>query len=210
MQALNILAVSDTHNRHANLPVVPNIDLFIHAGDISVDGTKEEILSFVKWINRLPYPNKVFIAGNHDVYLDGVGRQRIRRMLDKSVIYLEDEAEEILGLKVYGSPSVARNGSPAFARERGNALRSVWRHIPADTELLVTHMPAAGILDVNARNESCGCDHLLNKIMSLKNLKAHVAGHIHGGRGSTVINGVQFHNVAYLQKVTNELTVFQL
>lgn len=209
MPVVRVLAISDTHNLHKQVKLAP-ADLFIFAGDLTVNGTKEETIDFIKWINGLDYKHKIMIAGNHETYLDGAGRSRIHRMLHSSVIYLENDAEEVLGLNVYGSPCVPRCGSPAFARERGNALRSVWRHIPDDTQLLVTHAPPFGILDKNIRDEECGCVDLRHRVNSLKHLHSHIFGHIHQSKGRQEVNGVNFYNVAYLKKDNKESTIFDL
>ena len=48
----------------------PLADLFIHTGDLTQHGTKEELQSAITWLTSLPFAYKVVIAGNHDIGLD--------------------------------------------------------------------------------------------------------------------------------------------
>jgi hypothetical protein len=69
--------------------------------------------------------------------------------LKKHCIYLEHELIEIEGVRIFGSPY-----SPYFV---GNAFqysqhrdKVIWNHIPEQVNLLVTHCPPFGILDLNS------------------------------------------------------------
>jgi Icc-related predicted phosphoesterase len=55
--------------------------------------------------------------------------------------------------------------------------------IPLDTDILITHGPAKGYLDLTLRGDVTGCPYLLEKITELKNLKLFVHGHIHEAYG---------------------------
>ncbi len=63
--SMRIVCLSDTHNQHRNLDVPPG-DILIHAGDSTFQGTLSEVSGFLRWINYLPHPHKILIAGNHD------------------------------------------------------------------------------------------------------------------------------------------------
>src|SRR5579863_2164073 len=65
MDSLVIHAISDTHNRHAELELKGG-DILIHAGDVSGRGTPEEIISFLNWFEQQDYSNLILIPGNHD------------------------------------------------------------------------------------------------------------------------------------------------
>jgi hypothetical protein len=43
---LRLVLVSDTHNRHNQIPLPANADIFIHAGDFTKKGTQSEIDNF--------------------------------------------------------------------------------------------------------------------------------------------------------------------
>jgi len=69
---ISVVCISDTHGLHLNEKMVdiPPADLIIHAGDMTSTGTLSQLESFVSWFEELPHPNKVFIAGNHDITID--------------------------------------------------------------------------------------------------------------------------------------------
>ncbi|CAE7211056.1 MPPED1 [Symbiodinium sp. CCMP2456] len=72
-EAVRIIVMSDTHNtvRNAAEAVrVPTGDVFIHCGDVTVDGTAREVCSFNEWLGLLPHQHRIVIAGNHDLILD--------------------------------------------------------------------------------------------------------------------------------------------
>jgi hypothetical protein len=60
---LRIVCISDTHNDDCT-PSLPNGDVLIHAGDMTDDGTMEELQKAYDWISKLPHGLKIIIAGN--------------------------------------------------------------------------------------------------------------------------------------------------
>ena len=66
---MKILQISDTHNRHRLLTNLPEADVIVHCGDFADNGTEGEVLDFLNWFMDLPYPYKLFVAGNHDLCL---------------------------------------------------------------------------------------------------------------------------------------------
>jgi calcineurin-like phosphoesterase family protein len=66
---IQIVCISDTHNTHDSQPPVPNGDILIHAGDLTVSGTKHELDNVLSWLESQPHPHKFFIGGNHDTCL---------------------------------------------------------------------------------------------------------------------------------------------
>ena len=68
---MKILHISDTHGKHQLLKDLPEADVIVHTGDITEDGTEEEVKDFIEWFGLLPYKHKIFIAGNHDNCLYG-------------------------------------------------------------------------------------------------------------------------------------------
>jgi hypothetical protein len=59
---LRIVCVSDTHGDNY-LQHVPPGDIFIHAGDLTDDGTPQELEDAIDWIGKLPHPVKLIVAG---------------------------------------------------------------------------------------------------------------------------------------------------
>jgi len=72
-------------------------------------------------------------------------------------------------------------------RRRGGSLRHKWSLIPDDTNVLITHGPAWGTLDLNWRSQRCGCELLENRLLHLRP-DLHIFGHIHDSGGVTMRN----------------------
>ena len=197
---MKIVCLSDTHNCNEQINV-PDGDVLIHAGDATIRGTVPEILAFNRWFAALPHPHKIFIAGNHD-WLFETDNSLARSLLDKSIIYLQDNFTEIGGVKIYGSPWQPRFFDWAFNLMRGKELAEKWRWIPSDTNVLVTHGPPHKILDAVPRQyfvENTGCEELWKRIEQmapLGKLKLHLFGHIHCGYGTREELGVKFVNAS--------------
>ena len=196
---MKIVCLSDTHNSNGQIKV-PDGDVLIHAGDATITGTIDEIVLFNEWFAGLPHQHKIFVAGNHD-WLFETNNRTARNLLDDSIIYLQDSAVEIEGVKIYGSPWQPRFFDWAFNLKRGAEIAEKWKLIPDDVEILITHGPPHGILDEVPRKyfvENTGCEELRKKVDELTkgNLKLHVFGHIHCGYGQFEISGVQFVNAS--------------
>ena len=192
-----IVCLSDTHNAHDEI-VVPDGDILLHAGDATNRGTLEEIHAFARWFERLPHKHKVLIAGNHDWFFEDAPAETIKYVLPKT-LYLQDSFVEIDGLKIYGSPWQPRFYDWAFNLNRGAEIAQKWQLIPDDTDVLITHGPPFGVLDLAPRgslpDENTGCEELIKVVTRIKP-KLHVFGHIHHSYGAAEISGVQFANAA--------------
>jgi len=195
-----IVCISDTHNCNEEI-VVPDGDLLIHSGDATTIGSVEQFRAFNRWFAGLPHKHKIFVAGNHD-WLFERDNGPARRLLDPSIAYLQDSAIEIDGLKFYGSPWQPRFFDWAFNLNRGYELAEKWAMIPADVDVLITHGPPNGILDLVPRkgwDENTGCEELrkrVGQIAAFGRLKLHVFGHIHCGYGVHEEFGVKFVNAS--------------
>jgi len=203
---MKILCISDTHNKHKEIPIKylenadESIDMIIHAGDMSGRGYKNEIMPFLDWYNDLPFKHKILIAGNHDFFMEEGNPEEINAMLKNrpNIIYLNDSGVEIEGFKLWGSPVQPWFYSWAFNR-RGTEICKHWNMIPLDIDILITHGPAKGYLDLTMRGDVTGCPYLLIKISELKNLKLFVHGHIHEAYGKVEFpDGGTFINASVL------------
>ena len=56
---MNILHLSDTHGAHRSLGNLPEADVIVHSGDITMNGSSSEVLDFMRWFIALPYAHKV-------------------------------------------------------------------------------------------------------------------------------------------------------
>ncbi|QNM86710.1 metallophosphatase domain-containing protein [Polaribacter pectinis] len=191
---MKIVLISDTHGNH-NF-IIPEGDILIHAGDVSLRGTKKEIDSFIDWFQKQPHKHKIFIAGNHDFYFEEALKNNIK-INDTNLNYLNDSGCEIEGIKFWGSPIQPTFFNWAFNRERGEEIKKYWDLIPNDTDVLITHGPPHKILDLTKNGEYVGCEELKKKVLEIKP-KLHVFGHIHEAYGKTVRNKTTFVNASLL------------
>ena len=190
---MKITAISDLHGF---CPKLSGGDLLILGGDYTRMDTIAEWDVFFDWLDLQNYTHKVFIAGNHDSYL-----QNGRRCNFSSIHYLCDGGIIIDGFKIWGSPWTKRfdGMNPrcmAFTVADEKDLQEKWNWIPNDCHILVTHSPAKGFgdevvsvyMDENGNEkllkENCGSRSLTKWIAAHSDwLKLHVCGHIHEGYG---------------------------
>lgn len=186
---MKILLISDTHNQHENIPskfidnLDGDIDMIIHAGDLTGSGSRAQLKPFFEWYQKLPFKHKIVIAGNHDFFFEEAPEYEIESFLAEypGVTYLNDSGVEIDGFKIWGSPITPYFCNWAFNRV-GDNIKKHWSLIPLDTNILITHGPIYGYLDKVGRFGK-GCEYLLETVKTLPDLKLHVFGHIHEGYG---------------------------
>lgn len=198
---VRIVHISDTHNRHHRV-CIPNGDLFLHTGDIcgnyghSHTSLVNQFENFLQWLESCVCPKfeqVIFLGGNHDCYLDdkkctaGIHRQAndslqafLRR--NPNALYLCATSVLYRGIKIYGTPTCIcrvetkkkRYVSNAF--ERNNRDRyNQWRSIPNNVDILLTHLPPAGILTT----VEDACPMLANEVFSNVQPRLHAFGHAH-------------------------------
>jgi Icc-related predicted phosphoesterase len=183
---MRIWHISDSHGFHKGYVVPENIDLVICSGDVS--NYREtflnlpECMNFFEWFQELPIKHKVFVAGNHDTSFER-NHMTGADLAARGITYLEDNYTHIREFKIWGSPRTPTFGQGwAFNVDRGKIER-YWNNIDIDTDVLITHGPPYGILDISedrARNlESCGCKSLMRRVREMNQLKLMCFGHIH-------------------------------
>ena len=173
---MKILHLSDTHGLHRKIKDLPNAEVIVHSGDISNNGTEEEVLDFLNWYIELPYPHKIFVTGNHDLCLweaEGI------EDLPNNIYFLQDSGVEIDGIRFYG---IAYNHPETL--------------IPHETDIVVTHEPPVMILDESV-GIHWGNAPLRNCIMEVKP-RYHLFGHSHGGYGTVKQDNIVYSNAALL------------
>ena len=208
---MKFLVISDTHGKHNELSL-PKADVIIHAGDICSRGYEQEVMDFLKWFDRLDYKYKIFIAGNHDFLFERESDEVLQKLIPPGIIYLNDSAIEIEGIKIWGSPITPWFFNWAFNRNRGEAISRHWEIIPDDIRILVTHGPPFSILDKTLKKEHVGCEDLLQKILEIKP-GFHLFGHIHEAYGIFKNNDTTFINASVLDanyNLRNEPVVFEI
>ena len=200
---MKITFISDTHTKHTELNgQLPGGDLLIHSGDIMNSGyNKNDIHDFCKWFEVQDYKHKIFIAGNHDRMFENHSLESNTIVKNYDVEYLQDEEVLIDGVKLYGTPWQPEFCNWAFnLPRRGDGLMAKWGAIPKDTDILITHGPAYGHLDVSGYGgQNVGCELLRERIDKVKPL-IHVFGHIHGSAGYKFDGTTHYFNASVLNE----------
>lgn len=145
--------------------------------------------------------------GNHDITLeesfyasDGshfhnqtpqVPAECLRLLRDSpSITYLEHGATDIqlrkasgpqTKFKIFGSPYSPAWSRWAFSYQADDAAE-LWKQIPLDADVVVTHTPPQGHCDRSKDGGATGCEALRQRLWCVRPLLA-VCGHVHEGRG---------------------------
>ena len=182
---MKIWHISDTHAYHGLLQVPADIDMAIHSGDCSnprdLVTSHSEILEFINWFSMLPIKYKVFVAGNHDVAIE---HNRITRdhFIEKDIVYLQNESIMLEDINIWGSPFTPSFGEGWAFNKKREKLHNVWATIPDDTNIVISHGPPKGILDLSYdranKLEFCGCNALKKRMLQLEP-ELCLFGHIH-------------------------------
>jgi len=212
---MKIVCISDTHGDHRRVDV-PAGDLLVHAGDITAHGHREDYLDFLDWFAGQPHRHRVFVAGNHDTWLEQEPEQAQRMARSAGVLLLNDSGTRIAGLSIWGSPITPRFHDWSFMRDPGPDIERHWALVPADTDLLITHGPPHAVLDAVERpcgaSEHTGCPSLLETVRRIAP-RVHVFGHIHEGYGERRVDAVRCLNVSTMNRdyrIANTPVTFEL
>ncbi len=218
--------ISDTHCQHSSRKLEFCLDrilekypdsTIVHCGDISSRGRFSEVEDFLAWYSSLGFKNRIMIPGNHDFFFDydrkaitDMGRARhgnpmyseqdVSALLSKypNIIYLNDSGITLEGVNFWGSPITPWFHDWAFNRT-DETIGDHWKMIPENTNVLITHGPPRGILDLTYNGyTNVGCMELAGKTFDLKDLMVHSFGHIHESFGIEVIDSVTYINASFL------------
>jgi Icc-related predicted phosphoesterase len=179
-----IHALSDIHRHHIEMtPYLTGGDLLVLAGDYDCD-TPEKNFTFLNWVKKLAPLYKlgiVMVGGNHDPEIEDNFDEIKEDLLNHKIYLLNNEYLELGGLKIFGSPNIETNSKfhrniYAFARNMPQ-LTEVYKAIPQNLDLLITHTPPKFILD-----GGFGSAALYNAILKTRP-KINIFGHNHQGFG---------------------------
>jgi predicted phosphodiesterase len=194
---MRLIILSDTHGLQAAVGKVPDGDVVIHAGDMTGRGTLAELPKFLAWFEALPHRSKLLVGGNHDWAFE---RQPhvAEGLVPKGIRYLRDSGVSLRRVKFWGSPWQPWFNNWAFNLQRGAEIAAKWALIPDDVQILITHGPPHGILDVvnHPPGRHVGCEGLRERIAALPKLRLHAFGHIHEAYGTCEKNGRRFVNAS--------------
>jgi predicted phosphohydrolase len=180
--------ISDTHNHHAKLNVPNGLDVVIHCGDESECGNEwlnePEARAFFEWYSSLDGGIKMFVPGNHST---AVERGLIRPDQYPEIQFLIHEQIKLDGLVVFGTPYTPKFFDWAYMRARED-LDIVWQSIPDNVDILISHGPPKGILDVTRDLDTrepihVGSKSLMRHVKQRIKPMLHAFGHIHDEPG---------------------------
>ena len=189
---MRIVAVADTHLFTDDL-VIPDGDVFVHAGDLCRGGDLDELAEAAAWRAALPHAHKIVVAGNHDWAFVRTPDEA-RALLGDGAIYLQDDEVTIDGVRFWGSPWQPAYHDWAFNLPRGAPLAEVWARIPIGVDVLVTHGPPDGIGDRSPFGGRAGCVDLRRRVGEVAP-RLHLFGHIHHDGGVWRDGATTFANV---------------
>ncbi|KAG2394265.1 hypothetical protein C9374_004029 [Naegleria lovaniensis] len=183
---LKLVHMSDSHQFHEHLKNFPEGDIFIHSAIFLI---------------RV----KIVIFGNHDIGFNGISPEFVQNNVLTNAIYLQDQSVIIKYkgkqlLKIYGTPWTSSRNM-GFSMNRKD-IEQKWNDIPNDIDVLVTHLPPFGIMDLASGTEPqhycdyckknhCYKRHWGNEALRKRSiqlneqakLKAHLFGHVHEYHG---------------------------
>ncbi len=196
----SLCLISDTHRLHRGL-TLPPADVLIHCGDFcSFHRADLEVLADVDaWFAECPATHVLCTGGNHDHELDA-GTFRFSH-----ATFLKDRLVEVAGLSFYGAPWVPElRGFAFYATEE--ELIEKWKLIPAGIDVLITHTPPEGILDLPFNGtRHIGCTHLRQELKRIRP-RLHVFGHVHASYGDVTEEGTRYINAAVVAGARFELS----
>lgn len=190
---MKLTIVSDTHGQQDKLGRMTG-EVLIHCGDMlnMFDQSHEDFDRMDEWFGEQDFELILCTGGNHDFEL-----QKRSLYVDnpfKNAIYLEGSSYEYGGVKFFGAPWVPELYGQAFYTEDA-ALADNWADIPEDVDILITHTPPAGILDVSSRGMVLGCPHLMEAVERARPI-VHCFGHVHASSGTHKADGTTYVNAA--------------
>ena len=212
---MKIVCISDLHGFLYKPEDVPECDVVCICGDIvPLDYQGDDVasiawfcLEFVPWTDQLRCKKVIFIAGNHDFFLehimygpmrvDGTRKQRsasevLRKLLPgvnkgkHKLIYLRDNSVEIEGKTFYGTPWISDLPNWAFNKTE-EELENLFKNVPKKLDVLLTHMPpdidsVGTVLQKNAYNHGANySSKALKEAILLRNIHYVFCGHVHSG-----------------------------
>ncbi len=176
---MKLVIISDTHTKEKDL-ILPKGDILIHAGDFDIRDPLD-FNDIFDWFESLDFKYVIWIAGNHDLYMEHLYKSDMKPQRSEKIFYLCNSSIEIEGIKFWGSPFTPQFGIGWAFNEHRQDLIKIWNTIPDDTDIIITHGQPFGIND-QVRGISQGCAFLRDRVKEIKP-KYYIGGHIHEGYG---------------------------
>lgn len=221
---MRVVATSDTH-KPVDLSLIPDGDVFIHAGDLCQTGYPDDFKLNLEWLSQLPHKQKIFVPGNHDMHLQvypGPALQDFRK-IGFSVLGLPGNSNYYSAVL----PNGMRIGGFSLVdglQERWAFGKKTYKDFGVDNpyeiftdllktcQIVVTHAPIFGFKDKSlrdpARPTSVGDKTMRHAVDILSNYgimktKHFICGHIHEDKGSMKTERFYVHNVSMCDRNQN-------
>lgn len=212
---MKVVAISDLHGYLPKVENIPECDVLCICGDIvpleyqddNIQSIAWFCLEFVPWTDKLNCKKVLFIAGNHDKWLehlmiksyneDGTKNYRsatdvLKKLLPGNnkgrhkIVYLRDSLFKFEGKTFYGTPWISDLPGWAFNELEENLKENIYSKIPFKCDVLLTHMPPRmyNMGTVLQSNWNYGANYgsqALADILQQRNIKYTFCGHVHSG-----------------------------
>ncbi|KAI1397702.1 Metallo-dependent phosphatase [Hypoxylon fuscum] len=208
------LVISDTHDEDLpGISEIPTADVAIHCGDLTEESYINEFRKTLDLLRIIKAPLKLVIAGNHDFTLDtpifrkkvtesqvleadvrkfygdyGEARQIFDDARVEGIVFLDEGTHKFdldngATLTVYASPFTAslKEGGFQFDPREGHDF-----NIAKGVDIVITHSPPHGIMDLTDSKERAGCPALFSAVARARP-KLHCFGHIHEEWGARLV-----------------------
>ena len=202
--------ISDTHGQSELLENLPEADIFIHCGDATKYGSRNELREVAAILGALSYEHKILVAGNHDGCFQKHPEECADIINEAGLIYLEDSWTILDGYKYYGFPWTPEFNNWHFMGSF-TELYEKWRYVPKDVDVLITHGPPRYMLDLTDGDHAGSNAH--NAHMDIIKPKLNVFGHIHEGYGRRYFKETMYINCSLLNDAyepVNEPVIYEL
>lgn len=193
--SIKIVHISDTHGFPLEKALAhAEGNLLIHSGDLTPVGGIVDTLRAIKDLATLKhnFDEIILVPGNHDWHFEKDPANAALLCKENDIILLNDSGFEFDGIKIWGSPITPWFHSWAFNRHRGAEIMRHWNMIK-ECDVLITHGPPKGILDLTSHGDRAGCLDLLNKIKELRPI-LHLFGHIHEEGSKSWYDGITHYS----------------
>lgn len=177
---MRIVIISDTHGKHRELGTLSG-DVLIHCGDFcdGFDNDGAHLGAIDCWFSEQNFERILCVGGNHDFAAQDRHAKGIP--IFGNAVFLQDEEYVFNGVTFYGTPWLPDLSEWAYYLSDDERKRK-WELIPSYTDVLITHTPPFGILDLPRSGGNVGCPFLRSTVAEIAP-RLHCFGHIHASAG---------------------------
>lgn len=208
-----LVVVSDTHGQVVR--GMPDADFLIHCGDWSRSGAYQDTHKFIRWLESIRHKFNYIICvpGNHDIWVEQNQLAAKKMFGDIGAELLIHEQTTLDGVNFYGMPLSPEFGRWAFMAPL-DKRKQACDAIPEGIDVLVTHSPPSGYLDVLSDKGSepgkhAGCAALTAAIYRVQPTYA-LCGHIHEGAGIARMDSTILVNAAMMDETYQSVNAFKV